>query len=127
MEFRENEAIYAQVAAFVTEHIVLGKWVAGEKLPSVRELASSLQVNPHTVVRAYDILQARDVISNKRGIGFFIDDNALEKIKHYSREEFLSREMPELIKRLYLFDIPVSEIEKALEAYIKTLNQTKNI
>ena len=127
MEFRENEAIYLQVADFVNEHIMRGKWVAGEKLPSVRELAATLQVNPRTVVRAYEILQARDVISNKRGIGFFIDDNALEKIKRFSKEEFLSREMPELIKRLYLFDIPVSEIEKALKDYIKTLNQIKNI
>lgn len=127
MEFRENEAIYAQVAAFVTENIMLGKWSAGEKLPSVRELASKLQVNPHTVVRAYDILQSRDVISNKRGIGFFIDENALEKIKRYSREQFVSQELPEVIKSMYLYDISVQEIEKALNEYIKTINQPKNI
>ena len=72
MEFRENEAIYSQVANFVTEHIMLGKWLPEQKIPSVRELASDLQVNPHTVVRAYEILQSREVISNKRGIGFFI-------------------------------------------------------
>jgi DNA-binding transcriptional regulator YhcF (GntR family) len=127
MEFRENEAIYAQVAAFVTENIILEKWKAGEKLPSVRELASKLQVNPHTVVRAYDILQSRNVISNKRGIGFFIDEDALEKIKLYSREEFVSRELPEVIKSMYLYDISVQEIEKALNDYIKTINQPKNI
>jgi GntR family transcriptional regulator len=127
MEFRENEAIYAQVAAFVTENIILEKWKAGEKLPSVRELASKLQVNPHTVVRAYDILQSRDVISNKRGIGFFIDEDALEKIKIYSREQFISRELPEVIKSMYLYDISVQEIETALNDYIKTINQPKNI
>lgn len=117
MEFRENEAIYAQVATFVTESIMLKKWLPGNKLPSVRELASDLQVNPHTVVRAYDILNSREVISNKRGIGFFIQDDAVEKIKAYSREEFIRRELPEIIKSMYLFDISIDIIQQALNQY----------
>lgn len=127
MEFRENEAIYAQVATFIIEGIILGKWVAGEKLPSVRELASSLQVNPHTVVRAYDILYSREVISNKRGIGFFVQEDAKEKIKLYSREDFIKRELPEIIKSMYLFDVSIKEIEEALNIYKQEIQQTKKI
>ena len=127
MEFRENEAIYAQVATFVTEGIILSKWVAGDKLPSVRELASTLQVNPHTVVRAYDILHSREVISNKRGIGFFVREDAIGKIKLYSREEFIKRELPEVIKSMYLFDISIEEIQDALNVYKKEIQKAKQL
>lgn len=127
MEFRENEAIYSQVANFVTEHIMLGKWLPEQKIPSVRELASDLQVNPHTVVRAYEILQSREVISNKRGIGFFIHSDAIEKIRSFSKERFMGQDLPELLKNMYLLGITIKEIGAQFESYKKTMNQTKQI
>lgn len=125
MEFRENEAIYSQVASFVTEQIMLGKWLPGDKIPSVRELASDLQVNPHTVVRAYDILQTKEVISNKRGIGFFILADAIEKIKAFGKERFMGQDLPELLKSMYLLDISIEEIAEKFETYKTNINKTK--
>ncbi|WP_293304116.1 GntR family transcriptional regulator [Pedobacter sp. UBA5917] len=125
MEFRENEAIYSQVASFVTEQIMLGKWLPGDKIPSVRELASDLQVNPHTVVRAYDILQTKEVISNKRGIGFFILTDAIEKIKAFGKERFMGQDLPELLKSMYLLDIGIEEIAEKFETYKTNINKTK--
>ena len=121
MEFRENEAIYLQIAAYISEHILLSKWTKDEKIPSVRELAIQLEVNPNTVVRAYEFLQNKEVIYNKRGIGFYITDDAAEKIKLYSRERFLGQELPELFRNMYLLDIKMDELEQRYEQF-KTEN-----
>lgn len=117
MEFRENEAIYLQIAAYVGENIMLGKWPVNEKIPSVRELAMDLQVNPNTVVRAYEFLQNKDVILNKRGIGFFISADAEEKIKAYSKERFLKNELPEFFRNIFLLNISMKEIEERFEQF----------
>jgi GntR family transcriptional regulator len=117
MEFRENEAIYLQIAAYVGENIMLGKWSVNEKIPSVRELAVELQVNPNTVVRAYEFLQNKEVILNKRGIGFFIAADAGEKIKSYSKERFLGNELPEFFRNIFLLNISMKEIEERFEKF----------
>jgi GntR family transcriptional regulator len=117
MEFRENEAIYLQIAAYVSEHILLGKWAVDEKIPSVRELAIDLEVNPNTVVRAYEFLQNKEVIYNKRGIGFYTTEDAVKKIKVYSRERFLGQELPELFRNMYLLDIDMEELGKRYETF----------
>ena len=96
---------------------MLGKWAIGEKVPSVRELAVELQVNPNTVVRAYEFLQQRDVIANKRGIGFFATDNSMENIKNYRRERFLKQELPEFFRNIYLLNISLEEIAKRYQDF----------
>jgi DNA-binding transcriptional regulator YhcF (GntR family) len=54
MEFRENQAIYLQIAELICERILLKQWASEDKVPSVRELAVQLEVNPNTVMRTYD-------------------------------------------------------------------------
>ncbi|WP_316833585.1 GntR family transcriptional regulator [Pedobacter nutrimenti] len=127
MEFRDNEAIYIQIAAFVTERIMTQEWLPEQKIPSVREMASDLQVNPLTVVRAYDFLQNKEVIANKRGIGFFISADAKEKIKVYSKERFIGQELPELFKNMYLLGITIEEIEVRFNNFIEQNYKTKEL
>lgn len=119
MEFREKEAIYLQIAAYVGEQITLGKWPADEKIPSVRDLAVDLQVNPNTVVRAYEFLQNKSVISNKRGIGFFVETDAKIKIREYNKERFLSQDLPEFFKSIYLLDINVDEVIGRYQQFVE--------
>jgi DNA-binding transcriptional regulator YhcF (GntR family) len=56
MEFRDNEPIYLQIAAYVSQQILLGKWQADQKIPMVRDLGIELQVNLNTVLHAYEFL-----------------------------------------------------------------------
>lgn len=117
MEFRDNEAIYLQIAAYVSENIMLGKWPLDQKIASVRELAVELQVNPNTVVRAYELLQNQEVIANKRGIGFFPTENALKNIKKHKKERFLSQQLPEFFKNIYLLEISLEEISERYQTF----------
>ena len=69
MEFKEKQAIYLQIGEHISETILRKQWEEGEKIPSVREMAMSIEVNPNTVMRTYSYLQDRGIIFNKRGIG----------------------------------------------------------
>lgn len=118
MDFKSNEAIYLQIADYVNEHILLGRWVINEKIPSVRELAADLQVNPNTVMRTYEHLQQSGIIFNKRGIGFFVSEKALEEISKQQRERFMARDLPEFFRNIYLLGISLAEIKTRYAEYL---------
>jgi DNA-binding transcriptional regulator YhcF (GntR family) len=118
MEFKDKQSIYRQIADYVCEQLLLGKWPPGDRIPSVRDLAMSLEVNPNTVMRTYDFLQGKEIIFNKRGIGFFASDEATSRIMEYRRERFLESELPEFFRTLYLLNIPMEEIQQRYQAFI---------
>ena len=119
MEFRDNKAIYLQIAEYVCEHILLGKWKADEKIPSVREMAVDLEVNPNTVMRTYDLLQQRNIINNKRGIGFFVGDEALINVKSYRKAQFMDDELPVVFRNVYLLNIGFDELQSRYNTFVK--------
>jgi len=116
MEFKKNQTIYMQIADFICENILTDSWSASNKIPSVRELAAQIEVNPNTVMRSYSYLQDAGIIFNKRGIGFFVSENAQELIKELQRQNFIESEIPDFAKRMKLLDIALSTFEKAFKA-----------
>jgi GntR family transcriptional regulator len=125
MEFKENKAIYLQIADYVCEQVLLGKWSEG-KIPSVRELAVILEVNPNTVMRTYELLQNKEIITIKRGIGFFTTDEADKKIKIYRKEQFIHSELPAVFKNIYLLNIQFEELNERYQKFVKeTFNPGK--
>lgn len=118
MDFRDKQAIYLQIAEYVSEQILLNRWPVGEKIPSVRELAAELEVNPNTVMRTYEFLNQKAVITNKRGIGYFPNPDASDRIRDYRREQFLENDLPVFFKNLYLLGIDLSDIETRYEQYV---------
>lgn len=119
MEFRDKQAIYLQIAEYVCDQILLGKWALGEKIISIRELAIMIEVNPNTVQRAYDFLQQRDIITNKRGIGYFTEEDALDRIISFRREQFVQNELPFLFRNLYLLKMDFKEVKQLYEQFKK--------
>ncbi len=118
MNFNDREAIYLQIAAYVSDHISLGKWLPEQKIPSVRELAVELQVNPNTVMRTYEYLQNQGVVFNKRGLGLFVAPDALKKIKVQRKERFMQQELPDFFRSLYLLDISLEEVQQQYQQFI---------
>ena len=119
MEFRDNQAIYLQIAEYVCEQILLKKWNLGEKILSIRDLAILMQVTPNTVQRAYDFLQHREIITNKRGIGYFTEADASERILAFRREQFIANELPVFFRNMYLLKMDFKEVESLFEQFIK--------
>jgi GntR family transcriptional regulator len=118
MEFKDNEAIYLQIAAFVCDNILTGKWKGGQKILSVRDLAMELEVNPNTVMRSYEFLQAQEIVYNKRGLGLFVADDGFEKVKAYRKQTFVEQNLPELFKNIYLLDISIEDIRQQYEDFM---------
>lgn len=117
MEFTETQAIYQQLADHVCEMILRGVWPEGERIPSVRELAMELEVNPNTVNKAYAYLQDRELIHNQRGIGYFVSDSAHARTRQMKREEFFSEELPRVFRMMDLLDVSPEEIVRQYESY----------
>jgi GntR family transcriptional regulator len=69
MEFSQPKGIYQQIAEQMRERILAGEWHEGERIPSVRELAGGVGVNPNTVNKSYQALLDREIIENQRGLG----------------------------------------------------------
>lgn len=125
MEFKETPAIYIQIAEYVCEQILLKKWKLGDKIISIRDLAVTMEVNPNTVQRAYDFLQQRDIITNKRGVGYFIEDSAMERILSFRREQFIENELPVFMRNIYLLKIDFKEIKTLFDQFVKDNFKTK--
>jgi DNA-binding transcriptional regulator YhcF (GntR family) len=110
MEFHSQRAIFLQIADLLTDGILEKKWSADERIPSVRELAASIEVNPNTVMRAYTFLQDQGIIANKRGIGYFVDSEAIARIIALKRNEFVAREIPRIAKMIKLLGISSEDL-----------------
>lgn len=110
MEFGTNKPIYQHIYDIVVERIILGTWREGDRTPSVRELAVELQVNPNTVMRAYDALCGDGIITPSRGIGYFVAEGARERALTESRREFVENELAELFRRMDTLGFTPEEI-----------------
>lgn len=127
MEFKDKQSIYLQIGDYICEQIMLGRWQENERIPSVRDLAVAMEVNPNTVMRTYDYLQGKEIIFNKRGIGYFAAEDAQLRIKKYRKERFLETELPEFFRTLYLLDIGMDELQQRYEEFVKKTYPTSKI
>ena len=112
MEFRKQQAIYLQIGDHICENILAGLWQRGEKLPSVREMAVSVAVNPNTVMRTYTDLMAKGILYNRRGIGFFVADDARKRIVAIKKNAFLATDLPRLFRTMALLGIGMADLQR---------------
>jgi DNA-binding transcriptional regulator YhcF (GntR family) len=119
MEFRESRPIYLQIADHICEKILMYEWKQDERVPSVRELAVSLQVNPNTVMRTYEFLQQQDIIYNQRGIGYFVSAKAYKNSVMVRKDDFLTRDLPHFFRTLILLDMSLTDLKSDFEKYKK--------
>jgi len=69
---RSGVPVYRQVIDQMRKHILAGHLPAGDRIPSVRDMAAQLGVNPMTVSKAYSIMEREGVLEHRRGIGLFV-------------------------------------------------------
>ena len=105
LDYRDARPIYTQIMDNFRSQIAAGILQPGDKLPSVRELATQLSINPNTIQRAYRELEQQGVIQTLPGKGCFVcvtaaspDWSSLDKAVSQLLSRGISRE--EIIKRI---------------------------
>jgi GntR family transcriptional regulator len=114
MEFKDNQAIYLQIANHFFENILQKKWKAGDKIPSIRDMAIQFEVNPNTTMRTFTYLQDKGIIFNKRGLGYYLCDEGHKKTLELKKEQFIKEEMPALLKNMNLLGVTFDDLKALL-------------
>lgn len=93
IEFDNNLPIYMQIMNYMKQEIVLGKLGPGDKIPSVRELAAELRINPNTVQRTFQELEREEIVETRRGLGRYVtqEEGKIMAIKKEMAAELLDR------------------------------------
>ena len=110
MDFKSSKGIFLQIADNLCHQILEGQLSPGDRVPSVRDLAAEFEVNRNTVMRTYTILQEAEVFDNKRGIGFFISENAIELVLTNEKANFFSHDLPDFIQKIKLLKLNSNDL-----------------
>ena len=110
MNFKDNKAIYLQIADRIGDDILAGALAIEGKVPSVRELAAQVEVNANTVARTYDHLQQSGIIYTKRGLGYFVSPEARDIIVRQRRQQLMQGEMDYFLGQLRAVGISPDEL-----------------
>lgn len=98
--WNDTQPIWRQVKDQLINQILDGTLRNGEAIPSVRQCASDLQLNPLTVARAYQELVDEGVLEKRRGQGSVVCEGTVEHLKQQERERFLQDEWPQVKARM---------------------------
>jgi len=123
MKFQSDRPIFQQIVDHVEEQVLRGELEAAARVPAVRDYALDLEVNPNTVVRSFLELEQGGVIFKRRGIGYFVSDDAKKRILARRKRDFLDRELPEVVRRMRLMGIGVD----AVVALFKTQDSSESL
>lgn len=110
MDFRKQKPIYLQIADHLSEQVLQGALTPDDRMPSVRDVAASMGVNPNTVVRSFDYLQQEEIIYQRRGVGYFVSPDAKEKVLAEQRREFLEEELPLIRQKMQVLGIDLKQL-----------------
>lgn len=127
MIFKEGKPIYVQIADRIEDDILNGKYQEEARIPSVREFAALMEVNANTTMRAYEMLQNRNIIYMKRGIGYFVSTGARELVLDNRKNVFIGEDLNSFFHEIYTLGIPIEEITSLYQEYVQSMEVTKKL
>lgn len=111
----KDQSIFIQIAETIKDRILAGDYVADERIPSVRDIAVEMEVNPNTVMKAFEVLQRGELIYNKRGMGYFVAPEAFSSIKNARKKRLMDEVLPTILDEMELIGISLEELIAAFE------------
>jgi GntR family transcriptional regulator len=119
--------IYMQIVHSIKHQVATGQLKPGEQLPTVRELATNLRLNPNTVARAYDLLDGDDVITTQQGRGTYVREHPDNVHLARVRQEQLKTIMDSAVGKALSMGYDSKEIRSAFDAEFERWVQMKKI
>lgn len=119
-EFDPNRPIYLQICEEIKKRAVRGVYPAGDKLPSVREMAQEMGVNPNTMARAYSELERDGFLFTRRGQGSFVTEEpkGIDRERQALAKGALNRFVAE-ISDLGLDDVQKAHLQDEIKEALK--------
>ena len=114
-EFQDHLPIYAQLMDTLKRRIVTGRYLPGEKLPSVRELAAEAGINPNTVQRAFSELEREGLIYTQRATGKYVTENEAD-IKS-AREDLARTQVADFLRAMQSLGFSVGDVIVLLQSF----------
>ena len=114
-EFQDHLPIYAQLMDTLKRRIITGRYLPGEKLPSVRELAAEAGINPNTVQRAFSELEREGLIYTQRATGKYVTENA-DEIKT-ARQELAKSQVADFLTTMQSLGYSVGDVIVLLQSF----------
>lgn len=112
LNYRDAKPIYEQIKDGIRKLLLSNAIEPDEKLPSVRELASSLAINPNTISRAYRELETEGYVYSKQGKGTFASSPVL--IKQMRQQELLVK-FDDVVSELFILSVTREDLDKRME------------
>ena len=116
LQFRDGKPIYEQVKEGIKQMVYQNVLSPEEKLPSVREMASKLAINPNTISRAYKELEQEGFLYSQVGVGTFVN-RELNLVEYRKRELF--EKFDELTKELLYYSATTEELQNRIQGLEK--------
>ncbi len=117
MNFIRDRSIYLQISDDFCDKILTREWKPGDRIPSVRDMAATFQVNPNTMMRAYTLLQEKGIIVIRRGIGFFVSEDAYAYATDLRKDDFLNRDLPRFFSTLRSLNLNLDDLKNRYEGF----------
>lgn len=108
--WNDTQPIFVQIRQKLIGMILDETTPEGEALPSIRQIAMDLSVNPLTVTRAYQSLVDMNVVERKRGLGMYVAKGARERLLVNERRVFLDEEWPRIRKRIETLELKPQDL-----------------
>jgi GntR family transcriptional regulator len=105
---------YRQIVDMVLSGVASGNLLPGERLPTIRDLAVKLEVNPNTVVKAYSHLQFMGVLDMQQGTGAFICSKTPQPVPDGEKQRMLIELCRDFVGRAQLQNIAIDEVIRCL-------------
>lgn len=112
IQFKDDKPVFLQLADRLMDEIVGGTYLEEQRAPSVREYAAQFEVNPNTVVKAYEQLEMQEIIYQKRGLGFFVTSGARKRILQQRHDDFMNNQLPQLFRTMRELDITIDDLRR---------------
>lgn len=109
-QWNNTQPIFLQIRQQIIALILKEAIGEGEAVPSVRQVATDLSVNPLTVTKAYQSLVDAEIIEKRRGLGMFVKTGARAELLAQEREKFLTEDWPRVIKQIEDLGLNIGEL-----------------
>lgn len=110
-----EKPIFIQIADQLEDSIFTGVFPEETKIPSTNEIAALLNINPHTVLKGMNLLVDDKIIYKKRGLGMFVKEGAVEKIRQKRQGQFYEQFVEALIQEANKLQMTKEEIISLIE------------